>query len=32
LEKGYKIIDNNESYLPIVNGKKGFRKILIEKI
>jgi hypothetical protein len=32
LEKGYKIVDENESYLPIVNGKKCFRRVLVQKI
>ena len=32
LEKGYKIIDKNESYIAFVNGKQCFRRILVKKI
>ncbi|MDR2691938.1 MAG: GIY-YIG nuclease family protein [Dysgonamonadaceae bacterium] len=32
LEKGYKIIEENESYVAFVNGKKCFRRVLVQKI
>jgi hypothetical protein len=32
LEKGYKIIEKNESYIAVVNGKECFRRVLIQKI
>jgi len=32
LEKGYKIIDVNASYIPVVKGKEKFRRVLIQKI
>ena len=32
LEKGYKIIEKNESYIAIVNGKQKFRRVLVQKI
>jgi len=32
LEKGYKIIDENESYIPNLKGKEKFRRVLVEKI
>jgi len=32
LEKGYKIVAENESYIPVVNGKEKFRRVLIQKI
>jgi hypothetical protein len=32
LEKGYKIIQDNESYIPCVNSKEGFRRLLIQKV
>jgi predicted GNAT superfamily acetyltransferase len=31
LEKGYKIIDNDESYIALVNKKQCFRRILVQK-
>jgi len=32
LEKGYKILENNEDYIPHINGKQKFRRVLIQKI
>ena len=32
LEKGYKIVDKNESYIARINGKECFRRVLIQKI
>jgi len=32
LEKGYKIIDKNESYIAIINGKEKFRRVMVQKI
>ncbi|MCL2129307.1 MAG: adenine-specific methyltransferase EcoRI family protein [Treponema sp.] len=32
LEKGYKIIENNESYIAFINGKQCFRRVLVQKI
>ncbi len=32
LEKGYKIIGHNESYIPHINGKECFRRVLVQKI
>jgi len=32
LEKGYKIVDNNESYIARINGKECFRRVLVQKI
>jgi hypothetical protein len=32
LEKGYKIIEKNESYIALVNGKQCFRRVLVQKI
>lgn len=32
LEKGYKIIGHNESYIPNINGKECFRRVLVQKI
>jgi len=32
LEKGYKIIEKNESYIASVNGKQCFRRVLVLKI
>jgi len=32
LEKGYKIIEKNESYIAFVNGKQCFRRVLVQKI
>jgi hypothetical protein len=32
LEKGYKIIEENESYIAVVNGKECFRRVLVQKI
>jgi predicted GIY-YIG superfamily endonuclease len=32
LEKGYKIIEKNESYIAVVNGKECFRRVLVQKI
>ena len=32
LEKGYKIIEKNESYIAFVNGKQCFRRLLVQKI
>jgi hypothetical protein len=32
LEKGYKIIEKNESYIAVVKGKQKFRRVLIQKI
>jgi predicted GIY-YIG superfamily endonuclease len=32
LEKGYKIIKENESYIAVVNGKECFRRVLVQKI
>jgi hypothetical protein len=32
LEKGYKIIETNESYIATVEGKPKFRRILVQKI
>jgi hypothetical protein len=32
LEKGYKIVEENESYIAFVNGKQCFRRILVQKI
>jgi predicted GIY-YIG superfamily endonuclease len=31
LEKGYKIIEENESYIAVVNGKECFRRVLVQK-
>jgi predicted GIY-YIG superfamily endonuclease len=31
LEKGYKIIEENASYIPVVNGKEKFRRVLVQK-
>ncbi|GMO25568.1 MAG: hypothetical protein Pg6A_12900 [Termitinemataceae bacterium] len=31
LEKGYKIIEENESYIAVVNGKECFRRVLVRK-
>lgn len=32
LEKGYKIIDEDESYIAVINGKECFRRVLVQKI
>jgi hypothetical protein len=32
LEKGYKIIEKDESYIGFVNGKQCFRRVLVQKI
>jgi hypothetical protein len=32
LEKGYKIIDENASYIAVVNGEEKFRRVLVRKI
>jgi len=32
LEKGYKIIEKNESYIAFLNGKQCFRRVLVQKI
>jgi hypothetical protein len=32
LEKGYKIIEENASYIPVVNGKEKFRRVLVQKV
>jgi len=32
LEKGYKIIEKNESYIAVINGKQCFRRVLVQKI
>ncbi len=32
LEKGYKIIGHNESYIPNINGKECFRRVLVQQI
>jgi len=32
LEKGFKIVDNNESYIAIINGKQCFRRVLVQKL
>jgi hypothetical protein len=33
LEKGYKIVDGDDySYIPVLNGKEAFRRVLVEKI
>jgi predicted GIY-YIG superfamily endonuclease len=32
LEKGYKIIENNYSYIGFINGKQCFRRVLVQKI
>jgi predicted GIY-YIG superfamily endonuclease len=32
LEKGYKIIEENESYIAVINGKECFRRVLVQKI
>jgi hypothetical protein len=31
LEKGYKIIEKNESYIAIIKGKQCFRRVLVQK-
>ena len=31
LEKGYKIIEKDADYIPVINGKQGFRRVLIQK-
>ena len=31
LEKGYKIVDNNASYIAQIKGKEKFRRVLIQK-
>ena len=31
LEKGYKIIDEDAAYVPVVDGKEKFRRVLIQK-
>jgi predicted GIY-YIG superfamily endonuclease len=31
LEKGYKIIDKDAAYVPVVDGKEKFRRVLIQK-
>jgi hypothetical protein len=31
LENGYNIIQDNESYIPVINGKEKFRRILVQK-
>jgi hypothetical protein len=31
LEKGYKIIDGDAAYVPVVDGKEKFRRVLIQK-
>jgi predicted GIY-YIG superfamily endonuclease len=31
LEKGYKIIEENESYIAVIDGKECFRRILVQK-
>ena len=31
LEKGYRIIEQNESYMAHINGKKCFRRVLVQK-
>jgi hypothetical protein len=32
LEKGYKLIEKNISYIPIVKGQEKFRRVLVQKI
>jgi predicted GIY-YIG superfamily endonuclease len=32
LEKGYKIIEKNESYIAVIDGKECFRRVLVQKI
>ena len=32
LEKKYKIIQDKESYVPCINGKRSFRRLLIQKV
>ena len=32
LEKGYKIIEHNESYIAHINGKECFRRVLVQKM
>jgi hypothetical protein len=32
LENGYKIIEENESYIAVINGEECFRRILVQKI
>jgi hypothetical protein len=32
LEKGYKIVEKNESYIAFVNGKQKFRRLLVQRI
>jgi len=32
LEKGFKIIEKNESYIAFINGKQCFRRVLVQKI
>jgi len=32
LEKGYKIVETNESYVAIVNGKECFARVLVQKV
>jgi hypothetical protein len=32
LEKGYKIIEENADYVPVMNGKECFRRVLVQKI
>ena len=32
LEKGYKIIEGEASYIAIVNGKEKFRRVLVQKV
>ena len=31
LENGYRIIEKNESYIPLVKGKEKFRRVLVQK-
>ncbi|MDR2127198.1 MAG: GIY-YIG nuclease family protein [Prevotellaceae bacterium] len=31
LEKGYKLIEENTSYIPVVNGKEKFRRVLVQR-
>ena len=32
LEKGYKIVEENADYVAVVNGKKKFRRVLVQKV
>ena len=31
LEKGYKIVEKNESYIAVINGRQCFRRVLVQK-